>query len=609
MPLRDDLLNPIAGDNPGGENLRYAPVYDKIKEARREDDDAPQGEWQIERKVADFPLVIKLASEALAAKSKDLQLGAWLTEAALRREGFAGLHQGLQLLHSLVEKFWDNLYPEVEDGDLELRAAPLEWVGTRLEGAVRNVPLTRGGYGFFKYKEARDIGTEEDAAANDAKRAKREAGIADGKITWEDWDKSFSSTPTAQYEAWEADLDSCLESLEALNDLCNGKFGNVAPSFNKLHDALVEVRHTAHSLLQKKYDQEGRGGPAAQEEVEQPAEETWQSEGQPSGAATAPARRRGAISLEPSAPEEIAPRLAAVAKFLRSQDANSPAPYLLLRGFRWGELRGYGESPDPTMLIPPSTDVRQSVKRLSLEENWAELLEVAETAMAEPCGRAWLDLQRYVVKACDSSGYYAIATAIRAELRALIADLPGLPDWSLMDDTATANGETKAWLQEFAYPQPAQEQGPSEPASEQYASPMMESEEAQAAPGEPAPPDVFELAMNAARSGRFDEGLGILTHEIAHQQSGRGRFQRRLQLAQLCMVTGHEALAQPILQDIAEDIDRHRLDLWESPDVVAHPLAMLYRCVDKLHGDPAEKQKLYARIARLDPTQALSCLR
>ena len=54
MPLRDDILTPIPGDNPGGENLRYAPVYDKIKEARRQDDEGPMGDWQRERKVADW---------------------------------------------------------------------------------------------------------------------------------------------------------------------------------------------------------------------------------------------------------------------------------------------------------------------------------------------------------------------------------------------------------------------------------------------------------------------------------------------------------------------------------------------------------------------------
>src|SRR6202035_4718726 len=95
--LREDLLKPIPGSNPGGESLRYNPVYDKIKEARREDDDAPQGDWKRERKLADFNVVFKLASEAIAEKSKDLQLAAWLTEALIRKDGFNGLRRGLEL--------------------------------------------------------------------------------------------------------------------------------------------------------------------------------------------------------------------------------------------------------------------------------------------------------------------------------------------------------------------------------------------------------------------------------------------------------------------------------------------------------------------------------
>src|ERR1035438_8381521 len=35
MPLPDNLLNPIPGENPSGEDLRYAPIYDQVKEARR----------------------------------------------------------------------------------------------------------------------------------------------------------------------------------------------------------------------------------------------------------------------------------------------------------------------------------------------------------------------------------------------------------------------------------------------------------------------------------------------------------------------------------------------------------------------------------------------
>jgi len=57
MPLRNDLLTPIPGENPSGPDLRYnskVPIYDQVKEARRQDDDLAQGDWQHERKVADY---------------------------------------------------------------------------------------------------------------------------------------------------------------------------------------------------------------------------------------------------------------------------------------------------------------------------------------------------------------------------------------------------------------------------------------------------------------------------------------------------------------------------------------------------------------------------
>ena len=601
MPLRDDLLNPIPGDSPSGTNLRYAPVYDKIKEARRQDDDAPQGEWQRERKLADFKQVIKLAGDALATKSKDLQLGAWLTEAYLHQEGFAGLHQGLGLLRGLIENFWDTLYPEIEDGDLELRSAPLEWAGTRLDDPLRKAPLTRGGFSYYKFKESRTVGSEEEAAQSDQKREAREAAIADGKVTFEEFEKDSAATSTGQYEAWIAALDGSLESIESLGTLCGEKFGNYAPSFTPLKTALEEVRNVTNQILQKRLNQEGRSPEPEESEAEAEIEESSWGE----SAAAAPARKRKtAAGLEPQDLDEVTPRLAAVARFLRQQDASSPAPYLLLRGYRWGEMRGYGESPDPTVLLPPSSEVRQNIKRLSLEANWGEMLEAAEAAMAEPCGRAWLDLQRYVVKAAQEWGYYSISKAVISELRALLADLPQLPQWTLMDDTPTANAETQAWIRNIVQAS-APSAGVTEPSAPSFDEPSVE----ETVPGEPAPPDTFTLALEAARSGRAADAIQMLAEDISRQQSGRTRFQRKLQLAQICMMTSHEALAHPILEELARSIETHRLEEWESSDAVAHPLAMLYRCLSKMDGDPAVKQKLYAQISRLDPVQALECTR
>jgi len=601
MPLRDDLLNPIPGDSPSGTNLRYAPVYDKIKEARRQDDDAPQGEWQRERKVADYKQVIKLAGETLATQTKDLQLAAWLTEAFLHQEGFGGLQQGLGLLRGLIENFWDTLYPEIEDGDLELRSAPLEWVGTRLDDPVRKAPLTRGGFSYYKFKESRAVGSEEDAAQSDQKREAREAAIADGKVTLEEFEKDSADTPTANYEAWVAAMDGSLESIDSLRNLCDEKFGNYAPSFTPLKTALEEVRNATNQILQKRLDQEGRG-PEPEIEAEPELAEEGGSDG--SAAAAAPARKKkSVVGLEPQDLDDVTLRLAAVARFLRQQDPSSPGPYLLLRGYRWGEVRGYGESPDPTALLPPSSEVRQNIKRLSLEANWGEVLEAAESAMAEPYGRAWLDLQRYVVRAAEEWGYYNISKAVISELRALLTDVPQLPHLTLMDDTPTANAETQVWIRDVVL---AANGNVSPPPAPSFDEPATEESPAH---GEPAPPDTFALAVEAARSGRASDAIQMLSEDIARQQSGRTRFQRKLQLAQICMMTGHEALAQPILEELARSIETHKLEEWETSDAVAHPLAMLYRCLSKMDGDPAIKQKLYAQISRLDPVQALECAR
>jgi type VI secretion system protein ImpA len=601
MPLRDDLLNPIAGDNPSGVSLRYALVYDKIKDARREEDDAPQGEWAHERKVADWKQVIKLAGESLATKSKDLQLAVWITEAMLRAEGFPGLLGGLQLLQGLVENFWDTLYPEIEDGEMDMRAATLDWVGSRLDQAIRSVALTRQGYDWFKYKQSRQVGYEADAADNESKQAARAQAIADSKLTAEEFDTAFNATPKGFYVAMKQALDECLAAVESLNELCESKFGDAAPGFGGLRTSLEEVRNTVSSLLQKKRELEPDEETAAETTPENaPAEEAHLTSD--SGAAAAPARARKAVSEEPADLDDAYSRVAMVAKYLRQQDPYSPAPYLMLRGLRWGELRLGGDSPSLELLAPPATHVRQELKRLSVESNWAELIEAAEKAMAMPCSRAWLDLQRYAVKGLEESGYPAVAAAIRSELRALLADVPQLPQWTLADDTPTANPETQAWLKEITAP-PVQPEDGFQPA------PSMDDSRLQAetAPGEVVPPDPFQVAVEAARSGDVQQAIEILSREITHERSGRARFQRKIQLAQICMSTGHEAIAFPILNEMANEIEQRKLEEWEPSEVVAHPLALLFRCMNQLDGDAEGKKKLYARICRLDPVQALAC--
>jgi type VI secretion system protein ImpA len=596
MPLPEGLLNPIPGDNPSGKNLRYDPVYDKIRESRREEDVLPQGDWSREVKKADFPLVIKLTTEALSTKSKDLQLAAWLTEAVMFRDHISGLREGLDLLRGFMETFWDTLYPEIDDGDLEFRAGPLAWVGSKLDGGVRRLPLTKSKFDYFKYQESRRVGYEADAVSED-KAAARATAIAEKKCTAEEFDEAVKVTGDAYYEKLATNLIAALESVQSLETLSDEKFGREAPSFANLRTALEELQD-----LVKQYHKPAEE--VVEETVEAPAEEATDETAAPV-AAGAPAAKKKSVAAEPADRDDATQRLTIVAHFLRHESAVNPVPYLLLRALRWGELRAAGATLNPALLEAPPTEKRTLIKKMSMEGDWAGVLENAELAMSLPCGRGWIDLQRYAVRACESLGsdYEPVAAGIRSTLKALLADYPDLLNSSLMDDTPAANAETQTWLKESILPPPAPQAALSEP--EFAPAVILPSSQSDSANGEKAP-EVIELAMKAARAGKVQEAIGMLTREMNNERTGRGRFQRHIQLANVFLSTKHEAIAYPILVELAEEIERRKLEEWEEAAIVAQPLALLYRCAEKLGRDDAEKEKIYQKLCRLDPGQALA---
>jgi type VI secretion system protein ImpA len=439
MVAIEDLLKPVDGPNPCGVYLRYEPVYDKIREARRQDD----GGAVIDGvpKTADHKTALDLASEAIAKKSKDLQLAAWLTDSLLCREGFAGLNRGLVLTREMMEAYWDNLYPEIEDGDVSLRAAPLDWLGSDpllAKGScpvlsVRFVPITASGLSWLHYHEK---------SQKDAEQGKAE-----------EFESAFQATPKAFYKQQAADLAACLQSLDQLASVCDQRFGKDGPSLSNLKRALEEVQNTVGILLKRKLEAEPDPvepiSAGAEKGADAPAPTT---EGMAEAAlATAVTglfeQFQGEIQgLEPKHQQEALVRIVAAARFIRRAKPASPVPYLLLRSLRWGELRASGPELDGSLLVAPSTEVRTRMKTLAANKRWAELLELTESAAATECARGWLDLQRYAVTACEQLGYTAAANAIKSELACLLADYPKLVSTTLLDDTGTANPETAAWL-------------------------------------------------------------------------------------------------------------------------------------------------------------------
>jgi type VI secretion system protein ImpA len=278
----------------------------------------------------------------------------------------------------------------------------------------------------------------------------------------------------------------------------------------------------------------------------------------------------------------------------------------MLRGLRWGELRHAIATGQLQLLEGPPTELRQHIKKLAIDGKWEQLLHAAEDAMSLPCSRGWLDMQRLVVEGCAALGskYDLIAKAIQCELRALLRDVPELMNTTLLDDTPAANQETRTWLRRLsAEPEDTGEEAVTDGAEP----PEPVAEEAGVIGWKRSFVDPIQLAREALEGDNKLEALEILQKDVDRQRSGRGRFLKKLQMAELCVKNDMEAIAQPILDELLSAIDDYKLEAWEDRDVVARALLVITQAHEGVKDDAKEKKKFFKRICRLDPARALEC--
>ncbi len=607
----EPLLVAIAGDNPSGRNLFYEPQYDELREARRVEDDTLQGDWKRKAKLADWDRVVDLGSDILKRLSKDLQVAAWMTEALARRRGLPGLRDGLVLVREIQERFWDTYYPNIEDGDVESRSGPFLFLNHALPLVIRGVPLTGGVgerlYSYIHWQEAR---TTENVGLQDAE--KMEELIAEGKATSKEFDDAVAQTPRHFYENLIEDLQQAREAFTALDQSTDERFGRDAPSLTGIRKALDDCRLVIEPIVQARRELDSG------DEDESGPEDQTETEAEPTDAAgsfeqEAPRKRPKASRPQPSGGpiqgvEDAHGRIVEAVAYLRQNDPSSPVPFLVVRALRMGEVYATYPTLDPLLLEAPSSEVRLALRRLAGDGEWAELLEQSEQALARPEGRGWLDPHRYAVTAMGSADpdRSGAAAAVRALLRAFLADNPDTPDAELNDGTPAANAETRAWLRAEVLPAP-------DPV------PDAESTAEDLPPFEPPPrherhdpavdaPDVWEEALQLVRSRRATDGIQLIRRAMNTAATGRDRFLRKLQLAELCLMANHHRVALPLSEDLARQVDEYRLEQWEDEQLSARVWGALYRCLRASAADtgsPERLQQAFTRLCRLDINQAM----
>jgi type VI secretion system protein ImpA len=260
---KDDLLDPISPDQPAGTDLRWTPEWDRIKEARRADDDLESGRWvKKERKTADWVQVQELTTAMLRERSKDLQLVMWLTEANIRLHGFAGLRDGLRISRELMVRYWDKgLYPSMEDGP-EDRSGPFEWLSNKLVDSITVIPITDRAdqgqdYSFIDLEDARRVGSEASCRTPDGeidprKKKNYEQAIAEGHVSMEMFDRGVKATSRAAYEDLNADIEEAHDEYKALEKVIDEKFGDLAPNMSSFRSALSDIKQAVTTIVEQK---------------------------------------------------------------------------------------------------------------------------------------------------------------------------------------------------------------------------------------------------------------------------------------------------------------------------------------------------------------------
>ena len=522
------------------------------------------------------------------------------------------MREGLDLMKGLVENFWDTLYPEIEDGDLEMRAAPLEWVGSRLDKAVRDCRLTRTGFSWYEYKASRKVPTEEEAGQDSNKAAARQAAIAEGKVPPEDFDKAMDASPKAFYVQLAADFEGALGIASGARRPLHREVSGLRSRHERAEADLGGSAAGSSGFCCIKKREKEPDEPVAGAEPEAAAEEAAPEpvatgDG---GAAAAPAKAKrpaGAMTAEPVDRGDAIARVASAAKFLRAESPYDPAPYLMLRGLRWGELRAAGETIDQADAGrrahrgPPEPQAAGAGIQLD-GSSGAGRNSHGHGVRPGLAGPAALRLPRLL-----RAGQLLRAHSSGRDLR--LAGLAGGLSAASGNDPDGRHRDGQRGNARLD-----QGTGSAAPAGPRRGSPARAPARMGAARPPPSPAPRAAGRIRAGHAGRaLRPAAG--GHRAADardgpgaQRDGRASTARRSWRSSASAPDTRPSRS-PILEELAAEIERRKLEDWEAAGPARPSAGAAVPLPGQGRRRPEQRQKLYSWICRLDPLQALNVSR
>lgn len=300
---------PVSPDDPAGPNLEYDPDFGELERVALGTPEAILGNTVKAAEEPRWAEVERLAA-GLLDRTRDLRVALHLTRARLRTDGLAGFAEGVALLEALLERFWDDVHPQLDaddDDDPTLRVnslADLNAPGSTLRW-LRETPIVGapriGRYGL------------------------RDLRIAEGRLNPID-DAPRPSVAEIDAAALEAPLDRLIADRDAaaaarsallrIEALFTERARGAGPDFTPLRGDLQDIERFLAARIARRTSGTAGATDAANE---------------PGGGGPAPTATASGV---PASVEDIVVRLDEICAYYAQHEPSSPVPLLLERAKR-----------------------------------------------------------------------------------------------------------------------------------------------------------------------------------------------------------------------------------------------------------------------------------
>jgi type VI secretion system protein ImpA len=306
----EKLVAPVDEEHPCGENLEdlvFDPEFAELDRLAQGKPEKVMGDEVIPAEEPDWRAV-REKSLALFERVRSLRVAVFLTKALCVREGIAGMVEGLNLVQVLLERYWDEVEPLIDDGDATERLHTLGEIGSEqgLLPLIRQAVLVSspaiGTYTIRDYLIAAD---------------KLTPGKDEETATLTSINQALMDCELDDLQQMIANIDEAVETAGAIetqfNQNVESQYLIDLDPFTKL---FAEIRPALHEVLGRRgVVVEGAG---SDEVSEEPA------------AATAAAPASGEIRSR----EDVVRMLDRITEYYNRHEPSSPVPLLLQRAKR-----------------------------------------------------------------------------------------------------------------------------------------------------------------------------------------------------------------------------------------------------------------------------------